>query len=140
MSRAERRLALQRAYAAKQERLLDSAEKLATRENHFHIFQQERAVSGTAAMIMELNHGENAFCFPGSSTRAFSEALRPRLTRQSYCWRHRNTAMVMLPGASFRYRTGRDWPVKPTTRPELATNCQCSPSLSAMGCSRKLTT
>ena len=84
MSRAERRSALQRAYAAKQERLLDAAEKLATRENHFHIFQQERAVLGTAAMIMELNHGENAFCFPGSSTRAFSEALRPRLTRQSY--------------------------------------------------------
>jgi len=107
MSRAERRLALQRAYAAKQERLLDSAEKLATRENHFHIFQQERAVLGTAAMIMELNHGENAFCFPGSSTRAFFEALRPRLTWQSYCRRHRNTAtqrMVVLPGASFRCR------------------------------------
>ena len=44
MSRAERRSALQRAYAPKQERLLDAAEKLATRENHFHIFQQESAV------------------------------------------------------------------------------------------------
>jgi hypothetical protein len=84
MSRTDRRLILQRAYAAKQLRLFAASQLLDTREWEFLLFQQERAEVGTAAVVSAIHSGATLFCYAECTPRAFSEALRTRLRTQSY--------------------------------------------------------
>jgi hypothetical protein len=84
MSRAERRSVLQRAYAAKQQCLIETAQKLSSRASAFNLLQAERSAVGTAAVVKAILQGEDAFCFPNAGRRAFTESLRTRLKRQSY--------------------------------------------------------
>lgn len=84
MSRAERRSALQRAYAAKQQRLAETTQTLCVRSEAYYLLQQEREVLGTPALIAAIHEGDNAYCFPNADTKAFAASLRTRLAKQSY--------------------------------------------------------